>query len=207
MNEAIQMFRDMPNDRREELYNRVKADQNFPAEIRGQGLNALTFSSSMIQSRLPVSLWKELNDIIVYLVSQEILSLDKALSLYTIVHAKLLEMGIQPAPGAAQMPPPRVPGLDSFVRGRPNENEIVTAAYGGQNPGPRTELPLGPGALPGLPILPLPAVPTSGGTGGAGCLGGRCSIMRRQKGGKRKTARKNKHRSRRVKKKSRRSSK
>ncbi len=169
-NEAIQMFRDLPNGQRDTLYNRVRVNPSTPDEVTDPDGGPIVylgrgFAVFMTRSNTSPN-WGELNSICASLVVNGMDSI-RAAKLYYIVHQELLAMGYNPAAGAANMPPPPVPWINAT-----HGNDIRQVAGLGvffvppptpaDHPFPGVA-PVVPAPVVPAPVVPVPVVPVPAG--------------------------------------------
>lgn len=128
MNEAIQMFKDLSDERREELYQCIINDQDCPRMLSSSENypHGRAFAVFMTRSKNNKN-WMELNAIIASLVLNG-LELNFGLSLYKIVHKNILNMRVN-----RFTHPPIIPWLSEYNGNQYYEN-AVTAAYLHQTP-------------------------------------------------------------------------
>jgi hypothetical protein len=107
-NEAIQMFRDLPDAQRNTLYRSVIINPSTPIELTNGDEYPFGRAFSIFMNREKTSHnWIELNSIIASLVVNGMNAV-RASKLYYIIHNELRAMNREPAPGAANMEPPPV---------------------------------------------------------------------------------------------------
>ncbi len=118
-NEAIQMFRDMPDNLREQLLTNLREDPQLPPSLVDPdddfGARALFV---MIPRSKSEPNWAELNGILATVYVNDHgnhLDVNTVESLYRLIHAKLLALGQVPAAGARDLAPPVLPWLAARV--------------------------------------------------------------------------------------------
>jgi hypothetical protein len=162
-NEAIQMFRDLPDEQRNALYERIIANPSTPIELTdGDGYPFGRAFYIYINRQKTFDNWSELNSIIASLVVNGMNAV-RASKLYYIIHNELRNMNRVPAPGAANMAPPPVNWIEAR---HPIETRYAAGIIPGFFAPPPTPanrpLPIAPVPAPApAPIIPSIALPAN----------------------------------------------
>ncbi len=106
-NEAIQMFRDLPDNLRQELYNGIIQAGDTPQVLKMNSMKAYVFKMNIIGPKTWQH-WKEFNEILFDLVL-DTLSATQARQLTNVVHRVLTQtLNQNPTETAKNTPPPPV---------------------------------------------------------------------------------------------------
>lgn len=118
-NQAVQMFRNMPNNLREQLLTNLRADPRLPPSLKDtDNKSAARVFAVMITRDKTAANFAQLNDLLasVYLNDDEnLLTIDTVEPLYRLIHEKLLGLGQTPSALAHLVPPDDVYWLANYI--------------------------------------------------------------------------------------------
>ncbi len=124
-NRAIQMFRDLPNGQRQNLYDRVRMNPSTPMEVTDPDNEPIDFLASgfsiLMERPRGQANWYELNALIAILVITGMNRI-RAMKLFYIIYEELLAMGQNPLPGNTNPPP--------FPDNLNNQNDDIAGVAG-----------------------------------------------------------------------------
>jgi hypothetical protein len=159
-NEAIQMFRELPDNQRGTLLRRVVANPSTPVEVTDPDSGPISYLGRgfyiFVERERTSPNWAELHELLASLVVNGMRA-DRAAKLYYIFHQELLAMGVQPP--AAAVNPPAVDWIQPRMNNYAAISQVVGRSLGDTYyvPPPTPADHAFPGSAPAPAPAPAPA--------------------------------------------------